>query len=49
MEQGREEGPRRAGRSMTVNSSRSVLYSLARFRGDAQAMKRGRVTRRLVS
>jgi hypothetical protein len=30
-------------------STRSLLYNLARFLGDMQAVKRGRVSRRLVS
>jgi hypothetical protein len=34
---------------MTVNRTRSALYSLARFLGDYQAVKNGRVSRRLVS
>jgi VIT family protein len=46
---GSEEGRRRGGRSMTVNRTRSALYSLVRFLGDAQAVKHSRVSRRLVS
>jgi hypothetical protein len=34
---------------MTVARTRSVLYQLARFLGDYQAVKRSRVSRRLVS
>ena len=33
---------------MTVNRVRSLLYGLARLLGDVQAVRRGRVGRRLV-
>jgi hypothetical protein len=34
---------------MSVNRTRSLLYSLARFLGDVNAIKRGRVGRRLAN
>ena len=34
---------------MTVARTRSMLYSLARFLGDYQAVKRGRVGKRIAN
>jgi hypothetical protein len=34
---------------VSVGLTRNALYSLARFLGDVQAVKRSRVSRRLVS
>jgi hypothetical protein len=34
---------------VTVGQTRSLLYSLARFLGDYQAVKRGRVGRRITN
>jgi hypothetical protein len=34
---------------VSVGRTRNALYSLARFLGDVQAVKRSRVSRRLVS
>jgi hypothetical protein len=34
---------------MTVTRTRSALYSLARFLGDYQAVKRGRVGKRIAN
>jgi hypothetical protein len=36
------------GRPVSVNRVRSVLYTLARFLGDYEAVKRGRVEKRLA-
>jgi hypothetical protein len=34
--------------AMSVNRTRSLLYSLARFLGDYQAVKNGRIAKRLA-